>query len=90
MISNEAHCWLFMLNICNILYLQEKDDIESKFKDLSEAVEKASSEKLLLQQELDRARQSAADALRSMDVDRQQIRTANSKYFSMPAKNLVS
>lgn len=43
-------------------------------------IEQASSQQAALaQQELERSRQQANEALRLMDVERQQLRTANSK-----------
>lgn len=61
------------------LLCQEKDDVEARLRDLNEMCEKASSQQSSLQQELERTRQQANEALRSMDVERQQLRTANNK-----------
>lgn len=41
--------------------------------------EQASSQQALAQQELERTRQQANEALRSMDAERQQLRTLNHK-----------
>ncbi|XP_077231170.1 Golgi-localized GRIP domain-containing protein isoform X2 [Tasmannia lanceolata] len=58
---------------------KEKDDLEARFRDVNEMFEKASSQQLSLQQEVESTRQQASDALRSMDVERQQLRVANNK-----------
>lgn len=58
---------------------QEKDDIEAKLRDVNETSERALAQQSALQQELERTRQQANEALKAMDVDRQQLRTANNK-----------
>ncbi|KAG2645289.1 protein GRIP-like isoform X1 [Panicum virgatum] len=58
---------------------KEKDDLEARFNEVNQKVEQAASLQLVAQQELERARQQASEALRSMDVERQQLRTVNSK-----------
>lgn len=63
-----------------VLYsLQEKDDLESRFNEINQKAEQAASLQLAAQQELERARQQASESLRSMDAERQQLRTVNSK-----------
>lgn len=71
---------------CSILYLdsissifQEKDDLEARFNEVNAKAEQASSQQALVQQELERARQQASEALRSMDAERHQLRSANNK-----------
>ncbi|KAL5713835.1 hypothetical protein ACHQM5_015877 [Ranunculus cassubicifolius] len=58
---------------------KEKDDLEVRVRDLNEMSERASSQQSSLQQELERTRQQTKEALRAIDVDRQQLRTANTK-----------
>ncbi|CAL9078809.1 unnamed protein product [Musa textilis] len=59
---------------------KEKDDLEARFSEINMKIEQASSQQAALaQQELERSRQQAIEALRLMDVERQQLRTANSK-----------
>jgi len=60
-------------------HLQEKDDLEALFNEVNQKAEQAASLQLAAQQELERARQQASEALRSMDAERQQLRTVNSK-----------
>lgn len=52
---------------------QEKDDLEARFSEENESAERASS------QELERTRKQANEALKAMDNDRQQLRSANNK-----------
>ncbi|KAF8410310.1 hypothetical protein HHK36_002836 [Tetracentron sinense] len=59
---------------------KEKDDLEARLRDVNEIAERASSQQSSLQQELERARQQANEALRAMDVERQQLRTANNNF----------
>ncbi|WVZ65888.1 hypothetical protein U9M48_015179 [Paspalum notatum var. saurae] len=59
---------------------KEKDDLEARFNEVNQKAEQAASLQLAAQQELERARQQASEALRSMDAERQQLRTVNSKY----------
>lgn len=58
---------------------QEKDDLEARFNEVNAKAEQASSQQALVQQELERARQQASEALRSMDAERHQLRSANNK-----------
>ncbi|XP_074571452.1 protein GRIP [Curcuma longa] len=58
---------------------KEKDDLEARFNEVNMKLEQGSSQQALVQQELERSRQQASEALKSMDVERQQLRTANSK-----------
>lgn len=62
-----------------ICHFQEKDDLEARFRELSETAERASSQQSALQQELERTRQQANDALKAMDAERQQLRSTNNK-----------
>ncbi|KAG5060915.1 hypothetical protein JHK87_001944 [Glycine soja] len=56
---------------------KEKDDLEARFSEVNEIAERASSQQSALQQELERTRKQANEALKAMDVDRQQLRSAN-------------
>ncbi|XP_062190187.1 protein GRIP-like isoform X2 [Phragmites australis] len=58
---------------------KEKDDLEAQFNEINQKAEQATSLQLAAQQDLERARQQASEALRSMDAERQQLRTVNSK-----------
>ncbi|KAJ4964098.1 hypothetical protein NE237_024037 [Protea cynaroides] len=58
---------------------KEKDDLEARFHDVNEMAERASSQQASLQQELERTRQQANETLRTMDMERQQLRTTNNK-----------
>ncbi|XP_030923806.1 protein GRIP-like isoform X2 [Quercus lobata] len=58
---------------------KEKDDLEVRFREVSETAERASSQQSALQQELERTRQQANDALKAMDAERQQLRSTNNK-----------
>ncbi|KAL6274186.1 hypothetical protein ACE6H2_024878 [Prunus campanulata] len=58
---------------------KEKDDLEVRFCEVNEASERALSQQSALQQELDRTRQQANDALKAIDAERQQLRSANNK-----------
>ncbi|KAL2551219.1 Protein GRIP [Forsythia ovata] len=58
---------------------KEKDDIETQFREVNEKADRASSQLSALQQELERTRQHANEALKAMDVERQQLRSANNK-----------
>lgn len=60
-------------------FFQEKDDLEARFNEINMKLEQTSSQQALVQQEHERSRQQASEALKSMDVERQQLRTANSK-----------
>lgn len=66
-------------NIVWRLSFQEKDDLVARFHEINEAAERASSQQSTLQQELERTRQQAHDALKAMDAERQQLRSANNK-----------
>ncbi|KAM0900771.1 hypothetical protein ACQ4PT_020421 [Festuca glaucescens] len=61
---------------------KEKDDLEARFNDINQKAEQAASLQLAAQQELERARHQASEALRAMDAERQQLRTVNSKLRS--------
>ncbi|KAM3252140.1 protein GRIP isoform X1 [Capsicum annuum] len=58
---------------------KEKDDLEAQFRDVNEKSERASSQLSALQQELERNRQHAQEALKAMDLDRQQLRSTNNR-----------
>ncbi|KAG9145227.1 hypothetical protein Leryth_008182 [Lithospermum erythrorhizon] len=58
---------------------KEKDDIEAQFREINEKAEHTSSELLATRQELERARQQANEALKAIDMERQQLRSANNK-----------
>ncbi|GAB4848395.1 hypothetical protein Ancab_003090 [Ancistrocladus abbreviatus] len=58
---------------------KEKDDLEAQFRDANERAEKTSSQLAALQQEVERTRQQANEALKAMDMERQQLRSANNK-----------
>ena len=60
-------------------HFQEKDDLEARFHDANEAAKQALSEQSSLKQELERTRQQANEALKAMDAERQQLRSANNK-----------
>lgn len=61
-------------------HFQEKDDLEARLRDMNETAERASSQQSSLQQELERTRQQANEALRAIDAERQQLRSENNKY----------
>ncbi|PNT75145.1 hypothetical protein BRADI_1g28167v3 [Brachypodium distachyon] len=61
---------------------KEKDDLEARFNEINQKAEQAASLQLAAQQELERARHQASEALRAMDAERQQLRTVNSKLRS--------
>ncbi|ESW29979.1 hypothetical protein PHAVU_002G114800 [Phaseolus vulgaris] len=56
---------------------KEKDDLEARFSEVNEIAARASSQQLAMQQELERTRKQANEALKAMDGDRQQLRSAN-------------
>ncbi|KAL6220790.1 hypothetical protein ACLB2K_008545 [Fragaria x ananassa] len=58
---------------------KEKDDLEARFREVNERAERALSQQTALQQELDKTRQQANDALKAIDAERQQLRSANNK-----------
>ncbi|KAI3462326.1 hypothetical protein Pfo_018989 [Paulownia fortunei] len=58
---------------------KEKDDLEAQFREVSGKADLASSQLSALQQELERTRQHANEALKAMDTERQQLRSANNK-----------
>ena len=60
-------------------FFQEKDDLEARFQEINERAERALSQQSALQQELDKTRQQANDALKAIDAERQQLRSANNK-----------
>lgn len=59
--------------------MQEKDDLEARFRDVNERAERATSQQTALQQEIERTRQQANEALKAIDAERQQLRSANNK-----------
>lgn len=61
---------------------KEKDDLEARFNEINQKAEQAASLQVAAQQELERARHQASEALRAMDAERQQLRTVNSKLRS--------
>jgi len=65
--------------VSSFFHSQEKDDLEARFSELNESAERASSQQSALQQELERTRKQANEALKAMDGDRQQLRSANNK-----------
>ncbi|PKA47765.1 Protein GRIP [Apostasia shenzhenica] len=58
---------------------KEKDDIEVHLSDINAKAEQVSSRQVMAQQEVERTRQQANEALRSMDAERQQLRATNNK-----------
>lgn len=68
---------LFLLKY--LAYLQEKDDLDARFREVSETAERVSSQHSSMQQDLERTRQQANEALKAMDAERQQLRSANNK-----------
>ncbi|KAF8011350.1 hypothetical protein BT93_J1833 [Corymbia citriodora subsp. variegata] len=58
---------------------KEKDDLEARFREVNEIAERASSQQLALQQEVDRTRQQANEAMKAIDAERQQLRSACNK-----------
>ncbi|GFP89927.1 protein grip [Phtheirospermum japonicum] len=58
---------------------KEKDDIEAQFHEVNGKADLASSQLSALQQELERTRQHANEALKAMDTERQQLRNTNNK-----------
>lgn len=58
---------------------KEKDDLEARVNDINMKAEQGSIQQVATQQELERTRQQANEALRSMDAERQQLRTANNR-----------
>ncbi|XP_028551497.1 protein GRIP [Dendrobium catenatum] len=58
---------------------KEKDDLEARLHDIILKAEQTSSQQVAAQQEVERTRQQANEALRSMDVERQQLRATNNK-----------
>ncbi|KAL3617348.1 hypothetical protein CASFOL_038761 [Castilleja foliolosa] len=59
---------------------KEKEDIEAQFLEVNGKADLASSQLSALQQELERTRQHANEALKAMDTERQQLRNTNNKY----------
>ena len=72
-------CWRESNFLFEKFHLQEKDDLEARFSEVNEIAERASSQQSALQQELERTRKQANEALKAMDSDRQQLRSANNK-----------
>lgn len=58
---------------------KEKDDLEARFHEVNEIAERASSQQLALQQEVDRTRQQANEAMKAIDAERQQLRSTCNK-----------
>uniref|UniRef100_A0A7N0VB71 GRIP domain-containing protein n=1 Tax=Kalanchoe fedtschenkoi TaxID=63787 RepID=A0A7N0VB71_KALFE len=58
---------------------KEKDDLEVRLREVSEASEKTLSQNASLQEELERTKKQANEAMKAMDLDRQQLRSANNK-----------
>ncbi|KAJ0967946.1 hypothetical protein J5N97_024863 [Dioscorea zingiberensis] len=58
---------------------KEKDDLETRVQDMNILAEQASKQQILRQQDIERTRQQANEALRLMDSERQQLRAANNK-----------
>lgn len=80
------HIYIYFAAICSLnligllyCYLQEKDDLDARFREVNETAERASSQHSSMQQELERTRQQANEALKAMDAERQQLRSANNK-----------
>ncbi|KAG6387694.1 hypothetical protein SASPL_152886 [Salvia splendens] len=57
----------------------EKDDLEVQFREVREKADMASSQLSSMKQELERKQQHANEALKAMDGERQQLRSANNK-----------
>ncbi|KAL9245588.1 hypothetical protein vseg_019221 [Gypsophila vaccaria] len=58
---------------------KEKDDLEAQLRDANERADQASSQISAMKQELDHARLQASEALKTMDAERQQLRSMNNK-----------
>lgn len=58
---------------------KEKEDLEAQFRDVNEKSERALLQQSTLQEELERTRQQANETLKVMDIERQQLRSANNK-----------
>ncbi|XP_057804768.1 protein GRIP-like isoform X2 [Salvia miltiorrhiza] len=58
---------------------KEKDDLEVQFREVNEKADMASSQLSAMKQELERTRQHANEAMKAMDGERQQLRSANNK-----------
>ncbi|CAA7410471.1 unnamed protein product [Spirodela intermedia] len=58
---------------------KEKDDLEVHLHEVKEKAEQAAAQQSLAQQELERTLQHANEALRSMEFEKKQLRTSNSK-----------
>ncbi|XP_042042049.1 protein GRIP-like [Salvia splendens] len=58
---------------------KEKDDLEVQFREVREKADMASSQLSSMKQELERKQQHANEALKAMDGERQQLRSANNK-----------
>lgn len=59
---------------------QEKEDLEAQLRDVNEKSEQALLQQSTMQEELERTRQQANETLKVMDIERQQLRSANNKY----------
>lgn len=60
-------------------FYQEKDEVEANLHEANEKAAHLSSQLASAQQDLERNRQKASEALRSLDSERQQLRTTNNK-----------
>ncbi|XP_031404892.1 protein GRIP [Punica granatum] len=58
---------------------KEKDDLEARFREVNVTAEQASLQHLALQQEVERTRHQANEALKAMDAERQQLRSTCNK-----------
>lgn len=58
---------------------KEKDDLEARLHDINVKAEQSSSQIIAAQQEVERTRQQANEALRLIDTERQQLRVTNNK-----------
>ncbi|XP_044965952.1 protein GRIP isoform X3 [Hordeum vulgare subsp. vulgare] len=58
---------------------KEKDDLEARFNEINQKAMETASLQLAAQQELERVRHQASEALRAMDAERQQLRAVNNK-----------
>lgn len=75
--------YISIATFVSVCYLQEKDDLDARFREVSETAERASSQHSSMQLDLERTRQQANEALKAMDAERQQLRSANNKYITL-------
>ncbi|KAL2541515.1 Protein GRIP [Abeliophyllum distichum] len=78
-IITEHNDWDTSTKVAFERVLPEKDDLETQFREVKEKADRASSQLSALQQELERTRQHANEALKAMDVERQQLQCANNR-----------